>query len=689
MLSCENQVYVVHVNNVGGFCPTVTDVFKAFKQTAWGGQSCFNLNGNDFSCSALNGCPSVGAIEGWSSVCDKPLFQITGNYTSASLTVSSNGGNSSSSILYGFMFEDINHSGDGGIHAQLLRSNGFQGNAPSLVGYAAAGGAAIARDAKAPLNAAITSSLRVDVGSSTGQVGFINEGYNGVPVNADTYKTSFYIRGTYTGPVTIELVGNSTGTVYGGATVNVESVADSFKQFSTTFESTQSSEDVNVWRLTFDASLAANSSLWFALPQLFPSTYKGRENGLRKDIAEFLSEINPRGRTPSLRWKWNETIGPVELRPGRQGDWTYGNSDALGLMEYLQWAEDMNMTPVLGVWSGFSLDETTITGAALAPYIQDTLNELEFLLGDISTPYGKLRADLGHPEPYTVRHIEIGNEDGVFTTSCASYPERFMAYHNAISEAYPSLQIIASTGDKNCLPNPLPNNVWVDIHHYLSPIGFLQLFDEFDNFPRANGSGVFIGEYACTQVDGSNVDKSTMQGAVGEAAYMIGIERNSDVIKMAAYAPLLEHFGMAQWKPNLVGFDSRAGSLTGSVSYYVQKMFANARGDTVLPVKSDVILGPLYWVATSSVSSYQVKLANYGEKAQNITLTLPDEGHLESAAKLETISGPPAQVNLPFNVTLTPVASVVESVGQNVWNFIVPAYGVAVLVVNRGIQLEA
>lgn len=346
---------------------------------------------------------------------------------------------------------------------------------------------------------------------TTGQVGFSNSGYGGVPVNTDTYANYFWMKGTYSGTVTLSLVGASSGIVYASQALTVASTSSSFTYYATEYPVTQSPDGNNVWQLTFDGSKVAGSALWFDLVQLFPVTFHARYNGIRNDVGNFLQAIEPsflrfpggnnlEGATPADRWKWNATIGPVEDRPGRQGDWGYPNTDALGLMEYLQWCSDMSMTPVLAIWSGLTLGGGVISGAALDPYVDDALNELEFLLGSTSTTWGALRASYGQTAPYTITHLEIGNEDNL-SGGCATYASRFMQFYDAIHAAYPSITIIASTTDSSCLPSPLPSGVWTDIHHYEEPAEFISLFNEFDNYPRTAGYGIFVGEYANTATD--------------------------------------------------------------------------------------------------------------------------------------------------------------------------------------------
>ncbi|TVY48817.1 putative alpha-L-arabinofuranosidase A [Lachnellula occidentalis] len=546
---------------------------------------------------------------------------VTSAY-SATFNVSTTGGNASSPLLYGLMFEDINNSGDGGIHGQLLKNNGFQGDSPGLTAYASVGGTSLSQDTTVNLTTAIQSSLKVSVPSgTTASVGFSNSGYGGVPVNAGTYANYFYIKGNYSGTVTLRLVGSTSGTVFASHDVTVTSSSAKWTYVETSFTASQSSDRSNVWQLLFDGSKVAGSALWFDLVQSFPATYHGRFNGIRNDVGEFLEAIGGsswEGGSPGARWNWNETIGPLENRPGRQGDWSYPNTDALGLMEYLQWCDDMSLTPVLAIWSGLSLGGGIISGTALTPYVEDALNELEFLLGSTST-----------------------------TT--------------------------------------LPSGIWTDIHHYESPSGFVSSFNEFDNYPRIPGYGIFVGEYANTETDSgtqllwSNTAAKQVQGAISEAVYMIGLERNSDLVKLASYAPILEHFGLAEWPPDLVGLSSAPNPLTGSISYYVQKLFSTARGDTIRAVSADVDFGPLYWVASSTTrGKWYVKIANYGMASQNATVKIPSASGLSGTAAVQVLSGSAGTSNGPAAVSVQPVNSTLTGSATAGWTFDIPAYGVAV-----------
>ncbi|KAE8416094.1 Arabinosidase A [Aspergillus pseudocaelatus] len=614
------------------------------------------------------------------------LFSLVQHTYGVSLEVSTEKGNSSSPILYGFMFEDINHSGDGGIYGQLLRNNGLQGSEPDLTAWAAVGDATIAVDAQNPLTEAIPHSLKLDVKQgASGAVGFTNEGYWGVPVDGSEFLNTFWIKGDFSGDITVRLVGNNTGTEYGSTKISPSSNSGNFTQVTAKIPTKKAPDGAVLYELTVDGASIGGSSLNFGLFELFPETYKSRSNGLKPQVAQPLADMkgsflrfpggnNLEGASEARRWKWNETIGPVENRPGRQGDWSYYNTDGLGLDEYFYWCEDMELTPVLGVWAGFALESggnTPITGDALKPYIDDVLNELEYILGDSSTKYGSLRASYGRTEPWKLTMVEIGNED-MLGGGCESYVERFTAFYDAIHAAYPDLTIIASTDQSSCLPSKLPEGAWVDYHNYNTSDNLVGLFGQFDNKDRS--VPYFIGEYSCQQDN----DWPFMQGSVAEAVYMIGIERNSDVVKMAAYAPLLQLVNSTQWTPNLIAFTQNPSTVIETTSYYVQQMFSVNRGDTIHVVTSDSAFGPVYWVASSAGDTYYVKLANYGADSQEITVSISGK----TGGKLTVLAdSDPKAFNSDTQTLVTPSESDVKATDGK-FTFTLPAWSVGVLAAN-------
>ncbi|KAE8387391.1 Arabinosidase A [Aspergillus alliaceus] len=611
------------------------------------------------------------------------LFFLVQYAHGVSLEISTEGGNSSSPLLYGFMFEDINHSGDGGVHGQLLQNNGLQGSNPDLTAWTAVGDATIAVDALNPLTEAIPHSLKLDVKEgASGAVGLINEGYWGVPVDGSEYLNTFWVKGDFSGDITVRLVGKNTGAEYGSTKFSQSSNSGNFTKVSAKIPTKKAPDGAVVYELTVDGAAVGGSSLNFGLFELFPQTYKSRSNGLKPQVAQPLEDMkgsflrfpggnNLEGASESRRWKWNETIGPLEDRPGRQGDWSYYNTNGLGLDEYFYWCEDMGLAPVLGVWAGFALDSggnTPIIGDSLKPYIDDILNELEYILGDSSTRYGSLRASHGRKEPWKLTMVEIGNED-MLGGGCASYAARFTAFYDAIHAAYPDLTIIASTDQSNCLPSKLPEGIWVDYHNYNSADNLVKQFNQFDNHDRS--VPYFIGEYSCQQ----NNDWPFMQGSVAEAVYMIGIERNSDLVKMAAYAPLLQLVNSTQWRPNLIAFTQSPDVVIETTSYYVQQMFSVNRGDTIRKVTSDSAFGPVYWVASSAGNKYYVKLANYGTDTQQITVSIPRK----TTGKLTVLAdNDPKAFNSDTQTLVTPSQLDIKATNGK-FTLTLPAWSVGVL----------
>ncbi|QIW96760.1 hypothetical protein AMS68_002278 [Peltaster fructicola] len=590
-------------------------------------------------------------------LCKSVLFTATVVATvhAITLTVSSSGGNASSPYLYGIMFEDINNSGDGALYSQQLRNNGFQGDNPGLAPFDAVGAAKISQDNNTTIGTAKHPTVLVSFNQgATGQAGLSNGGYYGIRV---------WLKGVYDGDAVVSLVSES-GSILASSNIGVSSNAHRWSCYQAELHvSTAAPNGNNSWQITFDPA-KSNGHINVGFPLLYPPTYKDRVNGMDNEVANGIAALQPsfmrlpggnnlEGATVADRWIWNNTVGPVQDRPGRQGDWSYPNTDGLGLMEYLNFCEDVGMTPLLALWDGLTLGGGVVTGSALEPFVQDALNELEFVLGDSSTPYGSWRARLGHPQPYDVEHIEIGNED-FLNDGTASYDARFQMFYNAIHANYPQLTFVATTApqdsDSGIISNPGPQ-VWQDVHHYWPPHQFIDNFNEFDNWDR--NKPLIVGEYASTtHDDGSQTYWQYMQASVAEAVYMIGMERNSDVVRMASYAPLLEHFGVAEWSPDLYGYDPTNG-VTRSTSYFVQQLFSVNRGDTIHEVVSDAAFGPVYWVASSKGDAYYVKLANYGSMQQTVDIHVAEKSH----GTLSLITGSPNASNYPGQETVKPVTS--------------------------------
>jgi alpha-L-arabinofuranosidase len=493
------------------------------------------------------------------------------------------------SMHFGLMTEEINHSYDGGLYAELVRNRIFKDDPKTPVHWSvvASPGAAgsITLDADDPVNAtALTTSLRLDIATAgSGQrVGVANDGYWGVPVKPHTqYRASFYVRagGGFDGPLTVAIESSDGKTT--AASASISELGLKWKKVTATLKTgdvTASKDN----RLVIFAT-GKTGRVWLSLVSLFPPTYKDRPNGNRIDLMQKLADMRPaflrfpggnylEGNTIPERFAWKKTIHGLEERPGHRCPWGYRSTDGLGLLEFLEWCEDLKMEPVLAVYAGYSLrGERVEPGEKLRPFVQEALDEIEYATGGPETTWGKERTKDGHKEPFKIQYVEVGNEDN-FDRS-GSYDGRFAQYYDAIKAKHPDLQVVATAPVKSRKPDVL------DEHFYRSARQMERDARHYDKYDR-NGPKIFVGEWATR--DG-NVTPS-LNAALGDAAWMIGMERNADVVIMHCYAPLLVNIspGAKQWDTDLIGYD--ALNSFGSPSYYAQKMFSENRGDRVLPV---------------------------------------------------------------------------------------------------------
>ena len=510
-----------------------------------------------------------------------------------------------SPTLYGLMTEEINYSYDGGLYAELVRNRVFKddNNTPAhwSVVQDAGGGAAIALDQRYPVAAtALTTSLRLDA-ASAGQghrVGIANAGYWGIPVKPSTsYRASFYAKTAGAGgvPLTVSIEGTDGRTVYAqaeGGRINGE-----WKRYSVTLTTAANVKPTAAARLVI--ATESPGTVWFNQVSLFPPTYKDRPNGNRADLMQKLVDMKPgflrfpggnylEGETVATRFKWKETIGPIEQRPGHRGTWGYRSSDGMGLLEFLEWCEDMKAEPVLAVFAGYALHGETIpAGPALQPFVQEALDEIEYVTGDVSTKWGAQRARDGHPAPFKLRYVEIGNEDGFEKQK--TYDGRYTQFHDAIKAKYPQLKLISTVNGKDWLSQlqHLSSRVpdLVDEHYYYSALEMMSDAARYDGYER-KGPKVMIGEWAAREGEPT----TNLHAALADAAFMAGMERNADVVEMSCYAPLLVNVnpGGMQWQSNLVGYDVQASY--GSPSYYAQKMFSNYLGNVSLPLTAQKVI---------------------------------------------------------------------------------------------------
>jgi alpha-N-arabinofuranosidase len=506
-----------------------------------------------------------------------------------------------SPTLYGLMTEEINYSYEGGLYGELIRNRTFKANPTNAVYWSTVGNAVIALDATMPLNDALNTSLKLDATAATkdSPAGIANGGYWGIPVKPNTtYRVSFYAKLTtaFSGALTVNIQSADGKTIFASATIPNPDMTDHDSSTGgwQKFETTLTTKNVTPSKDNqFTITTTSPGTVWFQQVSLFPPTFNNRPNGNRPDIMQLLADMKPaflrfpggnylEGNTIETRFNWKNTVGPVEQRPGHLDDgWGYWSTDGMGLLEFLEWCEDLKMQPLLAVYAGYSMRQAHVApGADLEPYVQDALDEIEYATGDVNTKWGAQRAKDGHPAPFPLNYIEVGNEDNFDRTG--SYDARYTQFYDAIKAKHPNLQIIATTRVTTRTPD------LTDEHLYPNSEGAMEArAHEFDNHIRT-GPKIFVGEWA-TRV---GAPTPNMAGALGDAAWMAGMERNSDIVLMASYAPLFVNVsrpsrgagGSMQWPTDLIGYDALTSY--GSPSYYAQQMFSTHHGDVILAMSA-------------------------------------------------------------------------------------------------------
>jgi alpha-N-arabinofuranosidase len=388
------------------------------------------------------------------------------------------------------------------------------------------------------------------------------------------------------------------------------------------------------------------------------------------------------------RFDWKKTLGPLATRPGHMAPWSYRSSDGLGLHEFLLWAEDMNAEPVLAVYAGYSLKGAHVNpGADLAPYVQDALDEIEYVTGPATSTWGSLRAKAGHPAPFTLKYVEVGNED--FFDRSGSYDQRFAQFHAAIKARYPQLQVISTVGfehPENQRVRSVTPDV-VDEHYYRTVDGFLGMArGQYEKYDR-QGPKIFVGEWGAYETPFAPWDQRSraeaptpnMRAAIGDAAFMTQMEKNADIVIMNGYAPLLVNVspGARQWRPDLIGYD--ALHVYGSPSYHAFKMFSTHLGDEILRTTT-TDTGALAAVTRDSrTRTIYVKLVNPGETPAPVQIDIAGASTLAPTAAVLTLAAAPTATNsIDARETVIPVASTINGVKPG-FSYTVPANGIVVL----------
>jgi alpha-N-arabinofuranosidase len=595
-----------------------------------------------------------------------------------------------SPTLYGLMTEEINYSYDGGLYAEMVRNrtfqdHGFGGVAHWNIVHSGNSVAKMVVDQTEGPSTALQHSLAIEITQAepANQAGVRNEGYWGMALRPNTkYKGSLYAKADSTtiGPLNISLINDNTGKPV--ATATVPDISTEWKRYE--FTLTTGNIEISAENHLL-LTVGHAGKLWIDLVSLFPPTYKNRENGNRPDLMEMMAAMHPKflrlpggnyleGDQIDERFDWKNTIGPLVDRPTHRSPWNYQSSDGIGLLEFLEWSEDLNIETVLAVYAGYSLKGDHIRpGPTLTPFVEDALDEIEFATGDTSTRWGGVRAKLGHPAAFRVKYVEVGNEDS-FDRS-GSYEGRYAQFYKAIKAKYPQLELIATAPLKRMKPDVL------DDHYYKRADEFFADVKHYDNADR-NGPKIFVGEWATRE--GSPT--TNMNAALGDAAWMTGMERNSDLIVMASYAPLFVNVnpGGMQWESDLIGYN--AVTSYGSPSYYAQAMFAQYLG-TEAPTSSVTGGGERFFYSVTrdpNNDAVYLKLVNASSAAQPVEINLAGANNVGKTGTLVSLSGNnPAETNtISAPMRIAPVKTPLTNVGAK-FNHTVPAYSIQV------IQLQA
>jgi len=589
-----------------------------------------------------------------------------------------------SPTLYGLMTEEINYSYDGGLYDELVRDRtlGHAWDSLRIWPMVARGDSIVnvSADETTGPSAAIARSLRVTVtkGSEAAPAGIETNGFWGIAVRPHTvYSGSFYAKTDSPGiPVTVTLQNDQTAVV--AASAAVTGLTGDWNQFTFTLKT----GDVPISSSNhLILTIPRPATVWFNLISLFPPTYQSRPGGNRIDIMNLLAAMQPKflrfpggnyleGDHIADRFDWKKTVGPWVDRPTHMSPWHYRSSDGMGLLEFLEWCEDLKMQPLLAVYAGYSLAQDHVDpGPALEPYVQDALDEIEFVSGGAETKWGAERAKDGHPAPFPLHYIEVGNED--WFDRSGSYDGRFAQFYHAIKQRYPDLEIIATTPVKSVTPDVL------DEHFYMSAA---QSFSEAHHYDAAdrNGPKIFVGEWATREGDPT----PDLEAALADAAWLTGLERNSDLIIMTSYAPLFVNVnpGGMQWAPDLIGYD--ALSSYGSPSYWTQVMFSTHLGTEIVSSTLENAPPRVYASVTRDEATHKlfVKVVNATSTSQPLAIALTGVNKLAPQATLTTMSGktPNATNSITHPDAVKPVTHSVAVAGPKFTETFAP-YSVNVL----------
>ena len=568
--------------------------------------------------------------------------------------------------MYGVFFEDINFAADGGLYAEMVKNRSFEFNVP-LMGWSQPNSSThsmnkdsgIALPMQASADRLNDDFCRITINNDKGYQ-IINEGFRGMGIKKEAkYNLSLKAANHNNAikKIIIQFI-DANKKVLGETSITPSS--EKWKNYSAQLVATATEAKAQL-KISFEGTGIIDLDMISLFPE---ETWKNRKNGLRKDIVKLLYDLKPgfirfpggcivEGMTLDNRYQWKKTVGPVEDRETMINRWNvefknkqapdYFQSFGLGFFEYFQLSEDLGAQPLPILSCGIACQYNSgelVPMEELDPYVQDALDLIEFANGAVTTKWGKLRADMGHPNPFNLKFIGVGNEQWG-----PQYIERYKVFAKAIKSKYPNITIVSGAG-----PSPdgamfdygweelkKMNAEIVDEHYYKNPEWFKENAARYDKYDR-NGPKVFAGEYAAHPKGVEDGFKeNNWLAALSESAFMTGLERNADVVHLTSYAPLMAHVEAFQWAPDMIWFDNL--NAYGTANYYVQKMYSNNKGTDVLSITKDgkALTGQndLYATAAKDVNQKEliVKLVNTSAKAQDLTINLSGKG-VESKGKM-------------------------------------------------------
>ena len=614
--------------------------------------------------------------------------------------------------MYGIFFEDINFAADGGLYAEMVKNRSFEFDTP-LMGWKQPNSdthsynkqSGIATTIKVAANKTNPNFCRVLINDDKG-FEIINEGFRGMGIKKDAkYNLSLKAANPSGGikKIIIQFI-DKDKKVLGETSITPN--AKDWQNYNVQFNAVQTEAKAQL-KITFEGTGTIDLDMISIFPE---DTWNNRKNGLRKDIVQLLYDMKPgflrfpggcivEGRTLAERYQWKKTVGDVDKRETLINRWNiefkhrpapdYFQTFGLGFFEYFQLSEDIGAAPLPILSCGMACQFNTgelVPLAELDPYVQDALDLIEFANGSIDTPWGKVRSDMGHPKPFNLKHIGVGNEQWG-----PQYIERYKVFEKAIKDKYPNIIIVSGAG-----PSPEGdyfvygmqelkklNAEIVDEHYYKDAKWFRENATRYDSYDR-KGPKVFAGEYAAQSVATvSPENKNTWECAFSEAAFMTGLERNAEVVHLTSYAPLMAHSEAWQWTPDMIWFNNL--ETYGTANYYVQKLFANNKGTDLLSITKDgkALTGQndLFASAVKDVTTKEVivKIVNTAAKAQDITVDLKGS-KFQSKGTVITLTSPNTNDENSFASPkkISPKENEYTLKGEKA-SLSVPAYSVTVL----------